>query len=111
MAIGEVQGEDLAIAVSRPNDVTALRLPDYSTIFATKIGATTTRRRSTHGMEATETAELIAPGVLLFTCCEDITIEFERGNVSFHLVNTGSRFLAYWLIGRHVLGWVPIGQA
>ena len=62
-------------------------------------------------MEATETAEVIAPGVVLFTSDEDITIEFERGNVSFHLVNTGSRFLAYWLMGRNVLGWVPIAKA
>ena len=62
-------------------------------------------------MEATETAELIAPGIVLFTSDEDVTIEFERGNLSFHIVNTGSRFLAYWLIGRHVLGWVPIAQA
>ena len=62
-------------------------------------------------MEATETAEVIAPGVVLFTSAEDITIEFERGNLSFHIVNTGARFLAYWLVGREVLGWVPIAQA
>jgi hypothetical protein len=62
-------------------------------------------------MEATETAEVIAPGVLLFTCCEDITIEFERENLSFHIVDTGSRRLAYWLMGREVLGWVLIAEA
>ena len=61
-------------------------------------------------MEA-ETAEVIAPGIVLFTCDEDISIEFERGNVSFHIVNTGARFLAYWLMGSSVLGWVPIAQA
>ena len=53
-------------------------------------------------MEA-ETAEVIAPGIVLFTCDEDISIEFERGNVSFHIVNTGARFLAYWLMGSSVL--------
>ena len=110
METGEVQDEDLAIDVSRPNDGIESRSLDYSTIFATKIGATTTRPRSTHGMEA-ETAELIAPGVLLFTCCEDITIEFERENLSFHIVDTGSRRLAYWLVGREVLGWVLIAEA
>ena len=61
-------------------------------------------------MEA-ETAEVIAPGVVLFTCDEDITIEFERENLSFHIVDTGSRRLAYWLMGSSVLGWVPIAQA
>ena len=102
MAIDEVQDEDLAIDVFQPIDGIALRLPDCLTTCATTIGATTTRRRSTHGMEA-ETAEVIAPGIVLFTCDEDISIEFERGNVSFHLVNTGSRFLAYWLMGSSVL--------
>ena len=62
-------------------------------------------------MEATETAELIAPGIVLFTCDEDITIEFERENLSFHIVDTGSRRLAYWLMGREVLGWVLIAMA
>ena len=55
--------------------------------------------------------EAIAPGIVLFTCDEDISVEFEHSDLSFHIVDTGSRRLAYWLVGREVLGWVPIANA
>ena len=55
--------------------------------------------------------EAIAPGIVLFTCDEDISVEFEHSDISFHVVDTGSRRLAYWLVGREVLGWVLIAMA
>ena len=62
-----------------------------------------------HALSRPGTMEVIAPGIVLFTCDEDVTIEFERGNLSFHIVTRSKGPHLRRNASRFGVGWVSLG--